>query len=85
VLKGADKPDEVKTLKEIIESRLPRMELVDVFLDLDHRTDFLPYFLHYSASESRNRYLGVINADKSDFASGIRRVSGKSRLKAIDR
>jgi hypothetical protein len=30
--KGTDKPDEVKTLKELIESRLPRTELVDVLL-----------------------------------------------------
>jgi hypothetical protein len=52
-LKGADKPDEVKTLKELIESRLPRTELVDVLIDMDHRTDFLRHFLHYGAGESR--------------------------------
>ena len=52
-LKGADKPDEVKTLKELIESRLPRTELVNVLIDMDHRTDFLRHFLHYGAGESR--------------------------------
>jgi hypothetical protein len=52
-LKGADKPDELKTLKELIESRLPRTELVDVLIDMDHRTDFLRHFLHYGAGESR--------------------------------
>ena len=51
--KGTDKPDEVKTLKELIESRLPRRELVDVLIDMDHRTDFLRHFLHYGAGESR--------------------------------
>jgi hypothetical protein len=52
-LKGADKPDGVKTLKELIESRLPRTELVDVLIDMDHRTDFLRHFLHYGTGESR--------------------------------
>ena len=52
-LKGADKPDEVKKLKELIESRLPRTELVDVLVDMDHRTDFLRHFLHYGAGETR--------------------------------
>jgi hypothetical protein len=42
-----DKSDEVKTLKEFIESQLPRTDLVDVLIDMDHRTDFLRHFLHY--------------------------------------
>jgi hypothetical protein len=46
-------PDEVKALKELIESRLPRTELADVLIDMDHRTDFLRHFLHYGAGESR--------------------------------
>ena len=44
-----NKPDEVKALKELTESRLPRTELVDVLIDMDHRTDFLRHFLHYGA------------------------------------
>jgi TnpA family transposase len=67
-LKGADKPDEVKALKELIESRLRRTDLVDMLIDLDHRTDFLRHFLHdggesrLSAAERRRNGLAALIA-----------------------
>ena len=44
-LKALDKPDVIKILKELIESRLPRSDLADVLIDIDNRTNFLRHFL----------------------------------------
>jgi len=44
-LKALDKPDALKTLKELIESRLPKSDLADVLIDLDNWTNFLHHFL----------------------------------------
>src|ERR1019366_5059446 len=40
-LKAADKPDTVKILKHFIESRLPKVDLVDILIDIDNQTNFL--------------------------------------------
>ncbi len=44
-LKALEKPDAIKTLKELIESRLQRSDLADVLIDIDNRTNFLRHFL----------------------------------------
>ena len=43
-LKASEKPDAIKTLKELIESRLPKVDLADVLIDIDNRTNFLSHF-----------------------------------------
>jgi Tn3 transposase DDE domain/Domain of unknown function (DUF4158) len=45
-LKGKEKPDAVKSAKELIQSRLTRIDLVDLLIDIDHHTNFLRHFLH---------------------------------------
>jgi hypothetical protein len=35
----------VKSLKELIESRLAKVDLADVLIDIDNRTNFLMHFL----------------------------------------
>ncbi len=52
-LKGRDTPDEVKGLKKLIESRLPRIDLVDILIDLDNETNFLRHFLHHHGPETK--------------------------------
>lgn len=49
-LKALEKPDQVKILKSLIESRLPRIELVDLLIDIDNQTNFLRHFLHYGSA-----------------------------------
>lgn len=44
-LKALDKPDAIKILKGLIESRLPKSDLADVLIDIDNRTNFLRHFL----------------------------------------
>lgn len=44
-LKALDKPDAIKILKELIESRLPKSDLADVLIDIDNQTNFLHHFL----------------------------------------
>ncbi len=44
-LTAADKPDTVKTLKHLIESRLPKVDLVDILIDIDNQTNFVRHFL----------------------------------------
>ena len=61
-LKAADKPDTVKILKHFIESRLPKVDLVDILIDIDNQTNFLRHFLHgkeqgLSPSERRRNVL----------------------------
>jgi TnpA family transposase len=45
-MKAADKPDAVGILKRLIESKLPKIDLVDILIDIDNRTNFLRHFLH---------------------------------------
>jgi hypothetical protein len=45
-LKGQEKPDAVKSAKELRQSRLTRIDLVDLLIDIDHHTNFLRHFLH---------------------------------------
>ena len=44
-MKALDKPDAIKTVKELIASRLQRSDLADVLIDIDNRTNFLSHFL----------------------------------------
>ena len=44
-LKASEKPDAVKSLKELIDFRLPKVDLADVLIDIDNRTNFLRHFL----------------------------------------
>jgi TnpA family transposase len=52
-VKGEEPPETVKQLKDLIESRLPRVDLVDILIDLDNETDFLRHFLHEGSGSSR--------------------------------
>ena len=66
-LKAADKPDTVKILKHFIESRLPKVDLVDILIDIDNQTNFLRHFLHgkeqgLSPSERRRNVLAALLA-----------------------
>jgi len=44
-LKASDRPDAINSLKELIESRLPKVDLADVLIDIDNRSNFLSHFL----------------------------------------
>jgi len=50
-LKASLAQDGAKSLKDLLESRMPEVELVDVLIDLDNATDFLRHFLQ--GGESR--------------------------------
>jgi TnpA family transposase len=54
-LKASEKPDAVKSLKELIESRLPKIDLADVLIDIDNRTNFLRHFLPPGADTAVRR------------------------------
>ena len=45
-LKALEKPDAVQTLKHLIESRLPKIDFVDMLIEIDNRTNFLRHFFH---------------------------------------
>jgi TnpA family transposase len=45
-LKRKERPDEVKATKDLIQSRLKKIDLVDVLIDVDNQTNFLRHFLH---------------------------------------
>ena len=51
-LKALEKPDAVTTLKHLMESRLPRIDLVDLLIEIDNRTNFLRHFLHRDGDPS---------------------------------
>lgn len=82
-LKAADKPDAVKALKHLIESRLPKIELVDILIDIDNQTNFLRHFLHGDdpglspAARRRNVLAGLlaigcnIGCQRMALASGL--------------
>ena len=66
-LKAADKPDTVKTLKDLIESRLPKVDLVDILIDIDNQTNFVRHFLRgkeqgLSPAERRRNVLAALLA-----------------------
>jgi TnpA family transposase len=44
-LKASDKPDTINSLRDLIQFRLPRVDLADVLIDVDNRTNFLRHFL----------------------------------------
>jgi TnpA family transposase len=44
-LKASPAQDAAKRLKDLLEARLPKVELVDLLIDLDRDTDFLRHFL----------------------------------------
>ena len=54
-LKALDRPDSIKVLKELIESRLPKSDLADVLIDIDNRTNFLHHFLPPGAGKVAQR------------------------------
>ena len=54
-LKASEKPDAVKILKELIQSRLPKVDLADVLIDIDNRTNFLRHFLPPGADTAVRR------------------------------
>jgi hypothetical protein len=54
-LKASEKPDAIKILKELIESRLQRSDLADVLIDIDNRTNFLRHFLPPGADTAVRR------------------------------
>ena len=49
-LKKKDQPDAVKAAKDLVQSRLRTVELVDVLIDIDNQTNFLRHFLHAQPS-----------------------------------
>jgi hypothetical protein len=52
-LKGEESPPTVRELKDRLEIRLPRTELVDLLIDRDNETNFLRHFLHTGGARSR--------------------------------
>ncbi|MBI1748607.1 MAG: Tn3 family transposase [Acidobacteria bacterium] len=83
-LKAADKPDAVKILKRLIESRLPKIDLVDILIDIDHQTNFLRHFLQgggdpgLSPAGRRRNVLAVLLAIGCNI--GCQRMALASRL-----
>lgn len=66
-LKAADKPDAVRILKHLIESKLPKIDLVDILIDIDNQTNYLRHFLHggdpgLSPAGRRRNVLAVLSA-----------------------
>lgn len=51
--KGEQPPASVKELKNLLEIRIPRIDLVDLLIDMDNETDFLRHFLHVGGELSR--------------------------------
>ena len=45
-LKASPAQDAATGLKDLLEARLPEVELIDVLIDVDNDTDFLRHFLH---------------------------------------
>ena len=64
-LKAADKPDAAGILKRLIESRLPKIDLVDILIDIDNQTNFLRHFLHGGDGRELNK--GEASHDLSRF------------------
>lgn len=46
-LKGLERPDAVKQAKALIQSRLSRIDLVDLLIEMDHQTNMLRHFLRH--------------------------------------
>jgi len=45
-LKASPEQDAATRLKDLLESRMPEVELIDALIDVDNETDFLHHFLH---------------------------------------
>ena len=45
-LKANPEQDAANRLKDLLESRMPEVELIDALIDVDNETDFLHHFLH---------------------------------------
>ena len=54
-LKAVDKPDSIKILKDLIESKLNRSDLADVVIDVDNQTNFLHHFLPTGCDTATHR------------------------------
>ena len=52
-LVGREESESVERLKQLIETRLPRMDLVDILIELDNETDFLRHFTSQGAYDAR--------------------------------
>jgi hypothetical protein len=48
-LRASPAQDAAKGLKDLLESRMPEVELVEALIDIDNDTDFLHHFLHGGA------------------------------------
>lgn len=46
-MQGLEKPDAVKQAKALIQSRLARIDLVDLLIEMDHQTNMLNHFLRH--------------------------------------
>ena len=46
-LKGLERPDTVKQAKTLIQSRLARIDMVDLLIEMDHQTNMLHHFLRH--------------------------------------
>lgn len=56
-LKAEDQPASVRVLQEQITARLPRVDLVDLFIEVDRWTRFSDHFEHAGGSEPRSKDL----------------------------
>ena len=69
-LKALEKPDAVQTLKHLIESRLQKIDLVDILIEIDNRTNFLRHFLHRDGASSLSPAVRRRNVLAAMFALG---------------
>jgi hypothetical protein len=71
-LKASEKPDAGKSLKELIESRLPKVDLADVLIDIDNRANFLRHFLPPGADTAVRRRDALTAVMKNPFSTPAR-------------
>jgi hypothetical protein len=55
LLTAEDRPDSAVELEQRIEDKLPHIELSDLLIEVDRRTQFSQPFTHASGSESRSK------------------------------
>ena len=63
-------PDEVVQLNDLVAERLPRVELVEVLIEVDSWTGFTQFFRHAGGARSRNPDL-VRHASRGDPGPGL--------------
>jgi len=51
-LKGEDKPESAQVLEEAIAQRLPRLDITDLLIEVDHWTNYTRHFKHASMGAS---------------------------------